>query len=79
MDTKKTIGLEKDKLYVCDRCKITPTKKRDTMCPCPRGGCEARQVSVPKKMYSRADVLDLINKYGNMYYDYPQQFVSEFL
>lgn len=52
-----------DLLWVCERCEITPKKRGDTMCPCPRGGCEAEQVPVPQKMFTRREVSKLINKH----------------
>lgn len=54
---------QKDKIWVCDRCEITVENKHKEvcMCPCPRGGCEAEQVSVPAKLYTKAEVLKIIN------------------
>lgn len=53
----------KDKIYVCDRCEITPTSGRGTMCPCPRGGCEAKLVSIPQKLYTRKEIYTIIDRY----------------
>lgn len=51
-----------DLIWVCERCEITPKERGGTRCPCPRGSCEAEQVRVPKKTFTRKQVLKLIKE-----------------
>lgn len=46
---KKTVKVKKPKIssesiYGCAECKIDNIKNADRMCPCPRGGCEAKVI-----------------------------------
>lgn len=42
---RKTITTKnkEEEYWKCNRCRIT-SETKDRMCPCPRGGCEARLV-----------------------------------
>lgn len=51
--------------YVCDRCNVTENSRTGQWCPCPRGSCEAREILVKKKMFSRKDVIKLLVLAGN--------------
>ena len=61
-DKRRQTSGKKDKIWVCGRCEITATKRGDTSCPCPRGGCEAEQIDVPQKMYTRDQIAKILYK-----------------
>lgn len=61
-DASEIENLLKTTKYVCKRCKVTPTSKTGQMCPCPRGGCEAYEIVIVRKMFSQKQVFKLLKE-----------------
>jgi len=52
-----------DKIWICGRCKITEKDRGDSMCPCPRGSCEAEEIEVSQRLYTREEIYKIIDNY----------------